>query len=128
MKILVMKKTGSISVANGKKIGFIASDAIYVGRKHVGYRLSQSPLANPYVIGKDGSRSEVIELYRKWLWQQIKSWQEEGTVNPVVGELLAIRDRLNKGKHLVLTCWCHPLPCHADVIVRCVKWIMEKER
>ena len=39
-------------------------EGIYIGRP--------SLLGNPYAIGKDGTRQEVIERYRTWLWRQIK--------------------------------------------------------
>ena len=56
---------------------------------------------NPFRMGKDGDRAQVIERYRVWLWQRIES-----------GEI-ALEDlaRLNSK---VLFCHCHPLPCHGD--------------
>ena len=65
-------------------------DAIYVGRP--------SKWGNPYKIGIDGTREEVIELYKKWLSNQRYLNLEE-----------------LKGKDLV--CWCKPLPCHADILL-----------
>jgi hypothetical protein len=52
---------------------------------------------NPFVIGKDGTRAQVIAKYMEWL--------PTSGLDPA--EL--------RGKHLV--CWCAPLPCHADVLV-----------
>ena len=65
-------------------------NAIYVGRP--------SKWGNPYKIGIDGTREEVIELYKKWLSNQKYLNLEE-----------------LKGKDLV--CWCKPLPCHADILL-----------
>lgn len=65
-------------------------DAIYVGRP--------SKWGNPYKIGIDRTREEVIELYKKWLSNQRYLNLEE-----------------LKGKDLV--CWCKPLPCHADILL-----------
>lgn len=65
-------------------------NAIYVGRP--------SKWGNPYKIGIDGTREEVIELYKKWLSNQRYLNLEE-----------------LKGKDLV--CWCKPLPCHADILL-----------
>jgi hypothetical protein len=56
---------------------------------------------NPFVIGRDGNRAEVIAKYRARL---LKS-----------PELIASLHEL-RGKHLV--CWCSPQPCHADVLLR----------
>jgi len=56
------------------------------------------PLGNPFVIGRDGTREEVIAKHKQWLFNQ-----------PVFVSLL----RHLKGK--TLGCWCAPLPCHGDI-------------
>ena len=66
---------------------------IYVGRPTI--------WGNPFVIGPDGSREEVIAKYEAYLLSS------PGLLSRL-GEL--------KGKHLV--CWCAPLGCHADVLIR----------
>ena len=64
---------------------------------------------NPFVIGRDGTREDVIARYRRWLWRRIGCGE--------VGlEDLA---RLH-GKSLV--CWCHPLPCHGHALARAAEW------
>lgn len=68
-------------------------DAVYVGRP--------TKWGNPYVEGRDGSREQVIEKYRRRLLSNT-SLQNEA------------RQRL-RGKYLA--CWCAPLPCHADVLL-----------
>lgn len=65
---------------------------VYIGRP--------SKFGNPFVIGKDGSREQVIEKYRNWLMNQ-----------PALVE--AAKQEL-KGK--VLGCWCSPQACHGDVL------------
>jgi len=56
---------------------------------------------NPFKIGVDGDRAEVIQKYREWLLSQ--------------PELVsAVKSQL-RGRHLI--CWCAPLPCHADVLL-----------
>lgn len=64
---------------------------------------------NPYRIGKDGSRAEVIALYRQHLWQRIQS----GDLDKRQLQALAGRD---------LACWCAPAACHAEVIRSAVRW------
>lgn len=59
-----------------------------------------SKWGNPFVIGRDGSREEVIEKYRAWLVSQ--------------PELLHALDEL-RGRDLVR--WCAPLACHGDVLI-----------
>ncbi len=63
----------------------------YVGRG--------SHWGNPFRIGRDGTRDEVIEQYRYWLLN-----------NP---ELMA---RLQEIKATRLGCYCKPLRCHGDVL------------
>lgn len=55
---------------------------------------------NPFQIGVDGTRSEVIRKYREWLLTQ-----------PL---LIADIEEL-RGKRL--GCWCYPKPCHGDVLI-----------
>lgn len=64
---------------------------VYIGRP--------SKWGNPYEIGKDGNRDEVLFKYRKYISSRIKEFPIE--------EL--------RGK--VLGCWCAPLPCHGNILV-----------
>ena len=68
--------------------------------KHDMYIGRPSCWGNPYLIGRDGDRTEVIARYRTWLLGQ-----------PV---LIERAKRELKGK--VLGCWCSPLACHGDVL------------
>lgn len=79
----------------------IPSDAVYIGRG--------SRWGNPFVIGKHGSRDEVIAKYRSALDRDIKN----GKVS--LKDLAALH-----GKDLV--CFCKPLPCHGDVLERAAAW------
>lgn len=70
-----------------------------------------SPLGNPFVIGKDGSREQVIAKYRVWLNEQIMR------KNPVVlDELNRLGNKAIDEKGLALQCFCYPKPCHGEVI------------
>jgi hypothetical protein len=64
---------------------------VYIGRP--------SSFGNPFVIGQDGTRAEVIAKYREWVVQQ--------------PELMASLGEL-RGK--VLGCFCKPQACHGDVL------------
>ena len=68
-------------------------DAVYVGRP--------SKWGNPFIIGRDGSREEVVGKYQEYI------------VNNT--DLLCQLPEL-QGRDLV--CWCAPKPCHADVLMR----------
>lgn len=56
---------------------------------------------NPFVIGRDGSRDDVIAKHAEWLLRQPR--------------LMAAIHEL-QGKDLM--CCCAPLPCHGDILLR----------
>jgi hypothetical protein len=62
--------------------------------------LKSSRWGNPFVIGRDGTRAEVIRKYKAWVVRQ--------------PELMASLHEL-KGKRL--GCWCGGKACHGDVLV-----------
>lgn len=63
---------------------------------------------NPFLVGKDGTRSEVIQKYKEWIVQQ--------------PELMASIQEL---RGLRLGCWCRPRQCHGDVLVELTDGINE---
>lgn len=67
----------------------------YIGRP--------SKWGNPFVIGADGSRDEVVAKYRAWIVTQ--------------PDLMAALPDL---KDKVLACWCSPEACHGDVLAALV--------
>ena len=71
--------------------------AVYVGRGH--------PLGNPFVIGRDGNREEVIRLYRDHLERAV------ARKDPEIWSALRALDAQS-----ALVCSCAPAPCHAEVI------------
>lgn len=69
---------------------------VYIGRG--------SKWGNPFSIGKDGTREEVIEKYRQY----------------IMGSPQLLKDLYElKGK--ILGCWCKPLACHGDVLLDLVE-------
>lgn len=79
-------------VLNARNVGKApVSGRVYIGRP--------SKWGNPFVIGRDGSREEVIAKYRAWI-----------TTQPVL--LVALSEL--RGQDLV--CWCAPHACHGDVL------------
>lgn len=101
-------------------------DIVYIGRaiKAKGYpELSGSPLANPFYINKDGTREEVVQKYRQWLWEQVQSNTE---AKEELNELLkSIKSRQEvKEEPLKLACWCKENEkCHGDVVISCINWM-----
>lgn len=80
--------------------GQVPPGAVYVGRAQGRVGLRQSKWANPFHIGRDGTRDQVIEQYRAWLLRQ--------------HDLMAALPEL-RGKDLA--CWCVPERCHAEVLI-----------
>ncbi|MCT7984961.1 DUF4326 domain-containing protein [Laspinema sp. A4] len=115
----------NISVVNGKVGGFRGVNRQYIGRSNARYGLAQSALANPFHIGKDGNREMVIEKYRHWLWVQIKAGLR-GESNAAFEELISIAKRAVRGEKLELACYCAPLGCHGDVILKAINWLVQE--
>jgi len=69
---------------------------VYIGRP--------GPWGNPFVIGKDGTREEVIQKYENWIRSQ--------------PHLLA---KLKELKGKTLGCWCRPYKCHGDILVKLIQ-------
>jgi hypothetical protein len=79
-----------------------ASAGIYIGRG--------SGWGNPFVIGVDGDRAEVIEKYREWAMYQVLAIKELDN-----GDWL----RALRGKDLI--CYCAPQACHGDVLLEMIE-------
>lgn len=88
VKVFMQKMTNLTTVIN---INSGNTYDVYIGRPSI--------FGNPFKIGIDGNRQEVILKYKKWLYN-----------NP---KLLKEIDKL-KGK--ILGCHCKPKKCHGDVL------------
>lgn len=89
------------------KRGLILDDNyVYIGRKFAHFQ--QSKWANPFVIGLDGTREEVIEKYKQYLLGR----------QDLIDALPELREK-------ILVCWCGGravgIPCHADVLIELMK-------
>jgi len=89
MKTRVVNIKHQNQVESGEKLAYIGRPSIF---------------GNPFKIGVNGNRQEIIIAYREYLRQHKEAntdlWQE----------ILKL-----KGK--VLGCYCKPLACHGDIIV-----------
>ena len=81
-------------------------DAIAKGAVRIDRR---TKWGNRFRIGKDGTREEVIALYRAELWRRIRT----GEVS--LEELASLHGK-------TLACHCAPLPCHGEVLARAAAW------
>jgi len=73
-------------------------NSIYIGRP--------STWGNPFEIGKDGTREEVVKKYKEYMLanpELIRIFKEQVT-------------RMEKYGTVHLVCWCAPLSCHGDVL------------
>jgi hypothetical protein len=115
-----MSIIGKISLINLKgKRGIRIENLVYIGRRFGGYE--GSVLGNRFKSGRDGNRDEVVDvLYRDWLW---KEYQKKGVV---YDELVRLVNKLKKGEDVVLGCWCYPLNCHGNIVMKCVEWMLKK--
>ncbi len=68
---------------------------VYIGRG--------SKWGNPFKIGKDGTRTEVIKKYEKWIKAQPH-----------------LMNSLHELEGKVLGCHCKPKPCHGDVLIKLI--------
>jgi len=69
---------------------------VYIGRP--------GKWGNPFSIGKDGNREQVIKKYREYILDK--------------PELLS---QLPELKNKTLGCWCKPQACHGDVLAELVE-------
>lgn len=88
-----------IHIANRRNY---SGQGVYVGRG--------TPLGNPFHIGKDGTRAQVIAKYRTWLDMMAR------VPGSIQAAELARLLTLAREDDLVLICHCVPLACHAEVI------------
>jgi len=75
---------------------------VYIGRPNPSIVSPTYKWGNPFVIGKDGDREDVIRKFEEWFLNQ--------------PQLIDTAKRELKGK--VLGCWCAPQACHGDVLSR----------
>lgn len=68
---------------------------------------NSSPFHNPFKIGNNGTRAEVIQMYREYIVDKLNN---DKNLKKMLLNL--------KGKNL--GCWCHPEPCHGDVLLELI--------
>ena len=82
--------------------GAVTNGAVRVDRR--------TRFGNPFVIGRDGTREQVVARYRADLWRRIRAGEM------ALADLAALDGRR-------LACWCWPSrPCHAEVLARAAAW------
>lgn len=74
---------------------------VYIGRP--------SKWGNPFAIGKDGTRKEVVEKYEEWIRTQPE----------LMSSLKELDDK-------ILGCWCYPKLCHGHILIKLLGEINEQ--
>lgn len=81
----------------------------YIGRGSI--------FGNPFVIGKDGNRGDVIIKYEKYIRNKMYSL----VYLTDLGKAL-----YNLPEDAILGCFCKPQACHGDIIIKIWKELHEK--
>ena len=87
---------------------------VYIGRGRDPRGGEPGGWGNPFRVGVDGSRGEVIEKYRRRLWAEIQA----GRVD--LAALAALHGK-------TLGCWCAPRPCHGEVLQAAASWALAEQ-
>lgn len=77
---------------------------IYIGRNMSFYvkGANESKWANPFSV-KEFGREDCLKFYQEHIKES------------------SLIDDLHELKRKVLGCWCHPEPCHGDVLIKMIK-------
>ena len=95
-------------IANDNNFYIGRAGVIFINKKR--YPTKQSVFANPYKIGKDGTRQEVIFKYKEYL----------NNDKSLINKLISLKDK-NLG------CWCYPEYCHGNVLLELIhKYSIDK--
>lgn len=73
---------------------------VYCGRAGHG---QDGYFGNPFRLQSGESRGATLERFKDYFLERLKSDPEYA-------------ERISKLKNKVLACFCHPLPCHCDII------------
>ncbi len=101
-RLFYLKVINMPKVLNKYKHG-IPFGSVYIGRP--------SKWGNPFTIGKDGTRDEVIRKHKEWIYS-----------NPSM--IATIKNEL-RNKDLV--CFCYPQACHGDTLLSIANETVEGE-
>ena len=103
MEFVSMSKSDNITkLVNVNKESF----DIYIGRENITSGYKRSKWANPFKIGEDGTRDEVVSKYETW----IKTQPE-------------LMNSLYELEGKTLGCWCNSNEnCHGKVLLKLLKF------
>lgn len=95
---------------------------IYRGGSILGNPYTHKPLSGTMAIYKVRTREEAIERYSGYFDIQYNCNPE---FKAVVDEIF---EKYKNGEDIYLECYCHPLPCHGDIIAKKLQKRLLKEK
>lgn len=87
-----------MKVVNRRKTKY----TVYIGRGSI--------FGNPFRIGKDGTRNEVIAKYNEHIYDIM--YDADGDMTELGKAIYSLPS------NAILGCYCHPKACHGDIIVK----------
>ena len=84
---------------------------VYIGRDK---NDAPGEFGNPFIIGEDGTRDTVVEMYRIYFIGRLKA-------DPV------FRNKVRELKGKKLGCFCKPEKCHGDIIAAYLNTLSAEE-
>lgn len=76
------------------------------------------PWGNPFVVGRDGTRAECVDLYIKLMAGYV-ALSKDATVADQKEARRHVIENLSTIRGKNLACWCsHDGPCHGDVLLK----------
>lgn len=95
----------------------LPNGVVYIGSGYkMGWTKYHSVFANPYIVGRDGSKAKVQDMYRHWLWQQMKNPQSKvwlGMHQLAMQAMLGLEITLAENSSNV----------HGEVLVKALTWL-----
>ena len=95
---------------------------IYRGGSVLGNPYSDKPLKGTLAVFKAKNREEAIEKYDTYFDTQYGKNKE---FTAVIDE---IYEKYKNGETIYLECYCAPLPCHGDIIVKKLQQRLLREK
>ena len=97
----------------------------YIGRRGIvfinkeRFPKQDSIWANPFKIGRDGTRDDVLCKYEKLLRDKLYTND--------VNKATTYKQDLLKLDGKILGCWCKPEPCHGDVLLKLIEELKQEQ-
>ena len=101
----------------------------YIGRRGIvfinkeRFPKQDSIWANPFKIGRDVTRDDVLCKYEKLLRDKLYT----NDVNKATDAAAIYKEDLLKLDGKILGCWCKPESCHGDVLLKLIEELKQEQ-